>query len=39
MTNRDRIIEALRGTAPNAVYREVMRERALGAKKIGYHKK
>ena len=26
MTNRDRIIEALRGTAPNAVYREVMRE-------------
>lgn len=26
MTNRDRLIEALRGTAPNAVYMEVMRE-------------
>ena len=26
MTNRDRMIEALSGTAPNAVYREVMWE-------------
>lgn len=26
MTNRDRLIEALRGTAPDAVYRKVMRE-------------
>lgn len=24
MTNRDRLIEALQGTAPNAVYREVI---------------
>lgn len=24
MTNRDRLIEALRGTAPNAVYRHVL---------------
>lgn len=26
MTNRDRLIEALRGTAPNAVYRHVLLE-------------
>ena len=26
MTNRDRLIEVLQGTAPNDVYREVMRE-------------
>ena len=26
MTNRDRLIEALRGTAPDAVYRQVLLE-------------